>query len=271
MRWRRVAGWLRHARVRKISRYLLEPLLISLILTLPLVGVADRLGLPALRLAGVPADARVYSGKFLRNSRAGRQLLDSRITRLITFWRQVRHTLAIGLVRWVIDLFDWLMHSVEQGLHRVDEAVSHHHGEGRGVMTVKAIIGPIWGALSYCIHFYAAVLVEPQINPIKHFPVVTVSHKLMLPFLPALTTGMLTLLNPVLPRFISLPLVTVTILLLPGLFGFLAWELRENWKLYRANHPDRVQPAHFGPAGKRFIPCCGAGFIPARCRRRSLD
>lgn len=260
MRWRRVAGWLRHARVRKISRYLLEPLLISLILTLPLVGVADRL---APGIEGLPAFLLILGfilGTFLRNNRAGRQLLDSLMTRLITFWRQVRHTLAIGLVRWVIDLFDWLMHSVEQGLHRVDEAVSHHHGEGQGVMAVKAVIGPIWGALSYCIHFYAAVLVEPQINPIKHFPVVTVSHKLMLPFLPALTTGMLTFLNPVLPQFISLPLVTVTILLLPGLFGFLAWELRENWKLYRANHPDRVQPAHFGPAGETLYTLLRRGF-----------
>ena len=44
-----------------------------------------------------------------------------------------------------------------------------------------------------------------------------------------------------LPRFISVPLATATVLLSPGLFGFLAWELNENWKLYRANHPDRAE------------------------------
>lgn len=260
MRWRRMAGWLRHARVRNLSRYLLEPSLMGLILAIPLIGIADRL---APGIEGLPVFLLILGfilGTFLRNSRAGRQLLDSLMTRLITFWRQVRHTLAIGLVRWVIDLFDWLMHRVEQGLHRVDEAVSHHHGEGRGVMTVKAVIGPIWRGLSYFIHFYAAVLVEPQINPIKHFPVVTVSHKLMLPFLPMLTTTLLTFLNPVLPQLISLPLVTVTILLLPGLFGFLAWELRENWKLYDANHPDRIQPAHFGPAGETLYTLLRRGF-----------
>ena len=259
LRWRR-AGWLRHALVRKIFRYLLEPLLIGLILSMPFIGVADRLAPDIEGLPGFLLILGFILGTFLRNSRAGRQMLDGLTTRLITFWRQVRHTLAIGLLHWVIDLFNGLMHSVEQGLHRVDEVVSHHHGEERWVMIVKAVIGPLWGSLSYFIHFYATVLVEPQINPIKHFPVVTVSHKLMLPFLPMLTTAMLTLLNPVLPQFISLPLVTVTILLLPGLFGFLAWELRENWKLYDANHPDRIQPAHFGPAGETLYTLLRRGF-----------
>ncbi len=260
LRWRRMAGWLRHAQARKFFRYLLEPTLIGLLLSAPFLSLAERL---APDLEGLPAFLLILGfilGAFLRNSRAGRQLLDGLVTRLITFWRQVRHTLAIGLVRWVIDLFDWLMHSIEQGLHRVDEAVSHHHGEGRGVMTVKAVIGPLWGALSYLIHFYATVLVEPQINPIKHFPVVTVSHKLMLPFLPTLTTTLLGFLQPVLPQIISLPLVTMTILLLPGLFGFLAWELRENWKLYDANHPERIQPAHFGPAGETLYTLLRRGF-----------
>jgi hypothetical protein len=260
LRWRRMAGWLRHAWVRNLFRYLLEPLLINLVLTLPLIGIAGRF-VPDIE--GLPAFLLILGfilGAFLRNSRAGRQIVDDLMTQLINFWRQVRHTLAIGLVRWVMDLFDWLMHSVEQGLHRVDEAVSHHYGEGRGVMTMKAVIGPLWRVLSYFIHFYAAVLVEPQINPIKHFPVVTVSHKLMLPFLPALTMTLLAFLDSVLPQFISLPLVTVTILLLPGLFGFLAWELRENWKLYDANHPDRIQPARFGPAGETLYTLLRRGF-----------
>ncbi len=257
--WRR-AGWLRLALVRNVSRYLLEPSLMGLFLAMPFISMAGRFAPGSEELPAFLLILGFIAGTFLRNSRAGQQLLDGLMTRLITFWRQVRHTLAIGLVRWVIDLFDWLMHRVEQGLRRVDEAVSHHRKEGRGVMAVKAVIGPIWRVFSYFIQFYAAVLIEPQINPIKHFPVVTVSHKLMLPFLPVLTTGMLTLLEPVLPQFISLPLVTVTVLLLPGLFGFLAWELRENWKLYRANHPNRVQPAHFGPAGETLYTLLRRGF-----------
>ena len=258
--WRRMVNWLRQPWVRTVSRYVLEPALIGALVAMPALGVANRL---APDLEGLPTFLLILGfifGTFLRNSRGGRELLDSLMTGLINVWRQVRHTLVMGLVRWVIDLFDALMHNVEQGLHRVDEMISHHRGEGRGMMTVKAVMGPLWKLFRDFIHFYAAVLVEPQINPIKHFPVVTVSHKLMLPFLPALTTSLLALLNPVLPQFISLPLVTVTILLLPGLFGFLVWELRANWKLYRANHPDAIQPARFGPAGETLYTLLRRGF-----------
>ena len=260
MRWRRAARWLRYPLVRKISRYLLEPLLIGLTLALPLLGIASSLGFRPPGLAGFLAALGFILGSLLRNSPMGRRLLDSAITRFVTFWRRVHHTLIVSLLQWVIDLFGWAMYGIEQGLHRVDEAVSHHHDEGRGVMAVKAIIGPVWRTISDGIHFYAAALVEPQINPIKHFPVVMVADKLMLPFFPALTTALLALLDPVLPRFLSVPLATVTVLLSPGLFGFLAWELNENWKLYRANHPDRAQPARFGPEGETLYTLLRPGF-----------
>jgi len=47
----------------------------------------------------------------------------------------------------------------------------------------------------------------------------------MLPFLPALTSAFHDGLSAFLPAIIVLPLVTITVLLLPGLFGFLFWEL----------------------------------------------
>ena len=261
MRWRRAARWRRYPLVRKISRYLLEPLLIGLLLALPLIGSVS--GLLGMGADGLPTFLLVLGfilGSLLRNNPTGRRLLDGAITRFVTFWRRVHHTLIVGLVRWVIDLFGWAMHGIEQGLHRVDEAVSHHHDEGRAVTVVKAIIGPVWRAISYGIHFYAAVLVEPQVNPIKHFPVVMVADKFMLPFFPALTVALLALLAPLLPRFVSVPLATVTVLLSPGLFGFLAWELNENWKLYRANHPDHAQPAHFGPESETLYALLRPGF-----------
>ncbi len=260
LRWGRTARGFRYSLVRKGSRYLLEPLLIGLIFALPLMGVAGSLGLSSDGFPVFLIALGFILGSLLRNSQPGRRLLDAVITRFATFWRRVHHTLIIGLVRWVIDLFGWLMHGIEQALHRVDEAVSHHRDEGRGIMAVKAIVGPLWRAISYGIHFYAAVLIEPQINPIKHFPVVMVADKLMLPFFPALTVALLALLDPVLPRFVSVPLATVTVLLSPGLFGFLAWELNENWKLYRANHPDRAQPARFGPEDETLYDLLRPGF-----------
>lgn len=258
--WRRMSSWLRHTAVRKTSRYVLEPLLIGLALALPLILLGAQL-LP--EIVGLPTflgSIGFICGSVLRNSRAGREVLDSAVTRLLSMWQQLHHTLALGVLRWVMDLFDALMHSVEQGLHRVDEIVSHQYGERRSVTWIKALLNPLWGVLSSIIHFYTTVLIEPQINPVKHFPVVTVSHKLMLPFLPQLSAALLLFFQPLLPQIISLPLVTMTILLLPGLFGFLAWELRENWKLYAANHPRALQPARFGPAGETLDALLRPGF-----------
>jgi hypothetical protein len=266
-RWGRSARWFRYPLFRQGSRYLLEPLLIGSAFALPLIGIASGLGFDTDGLPIFLLALGFILGGMLRNSQSGRRLLDGAITGFVAFWRRMRHALLVGLFRWVVDLFGWLMHGIEQGLHRVDEAVSHYRDEGRGIMVAKAVVGPVWRAFSYLIHFYAAVLVEPQINPIKHFPVVTVADKLMLPFFPALTAALLALLDPILPRFVSLPLATVTVLLSPGLFGFLAWELNENWKLYRANHPDRTQPARFGPHGETLDtllrPGFHAGALPA--------
>jgi hypothetical protein len=43
------------------------------------------------------------------------------------------------------------------------------------------------------------VLVEPQVNPVKHFPIVTIGHKLMLPFLPAITAAFIEISASILP------------------------------------------------------------------------
>ena len=37
---------------------------------------------------------------------------------------------------------------------------------------------------------------------------------------------------------------------IPGIFGFLAWELKENWKLYRANRPKTLRPVQVGSHGE---------------------
>jgi hypothetical protein len=44
--------------------------------------------------------------------------------------------------------------------------------------------------------------------------------------------------------------------LLPGIFGFLVWELKENWRLYAANRPADLQPVligHHGETMARFL------------------
>jgi hypothetical protein len=44
--------------------------------------------------------------------------------------------------------------------------------------------------------------------------------------------------------------VWATVWFAAGFFGFLAWELKENYKLYRETRPDRLPPARLGPHGE---------------------
>jgi hypothetical protein len=71
---------------------------------------------------------------------------------------------------------------------------------------------------------------------------------------------MLTVLDPLVPRVISLPFVTATVLLLPGFFGFLVWELKENWKLFAANRPQTARPVLIGHHGETLRVMLRRGF-----------
>jgi hypothetical protein len=62
---------------------------------------------------------------------------------------------------------------------------------------------------------------------------------------------------------------------LPGVFGFLVWELRSNWRLYEANRPESLGPVAVGSHGEtviRFLrPGFHSGTLPklfARLRRK---
>src|SRR5439155_26857044 len=99
-------------------------------------------------------------------------------------------------------------------------------GQSRFIFALKLALGVPWFIVSYVFTFAILVLIEPQINPIKHFPVVTVSHKLMLLVAPPIADT----LSPYLgwPFEKTLGIVVAMLSLVPGLFGFLAWELKEN-------------------------------------------
>lgn len=152
----------------------------------------------------------------------------------------------MGLIQRLLYWFKEVSRRFSQALSRVDEALTHHLGEHWLSLAVKALLTPLWRLSEAVMQFYITVLVEPQVNPIKHFPIVTIGHKIMLPFLPAITGTLLTVTDSFMPKLIAFPLVTVTIMLLPGLFGFLVWELKENWKLYQANHAQALASAAYG-------------------------
>ena len=113
----------------------------------------------------------------------------------------------------------------------------------------KACLGLVWFFVAYVVRIYVNLLIEPQVNPIKHFPVVTVSHKVILPMSLKLTRLLAAPLSPLGPRF-ALFIAGTTVLLLPGVFGFLVWELKENWRLYEANRAESLRPVLVGDHGE---------------------
>ncbi|MBI3861304.1 MAG: hypothetical protein HY290_05355, partial [Planctomycetia bacterium] len=212
----------------------------------------------------------IFAGSVLvLNSRTGRdtqELAREFLTRAIY---SVRVHLVIGLFTFIVDGVRWLMDGVERVLYAVDEWLRFRSGESRLVLTVKAVFGLAWAFVHGVIRFCVTLLIEPQINPIKHFPVVTVSHKLVLGtfYFP---------LSRLLQNFYDKPTAfTMSGLILfciPGIFGFLAWELKENWKLYAANRSKTLRPVRIGSHGETLrrllVPGFHSGTIPRLFAKR---
>jgi hypothetical protein len=244
LRWAPVARILSTSLIRGLDRNLVQPLFIGLVIVLPFVGIG-------LLIDGVEIDYGLSLlipafaiGTLARNTPAGRRMLDNAASAAWQVLRRLNQTLVIGLVRELLHFFKEVTRRFEQGLHRIEELLSHQLGESRLALVLKSLFAPVWNFTESVIQFYVTVLVEPQVNPIKHFPLVTIAHKLMLPFLPALTGLLVALTEPFLPKLIAYPFVTVTILLLPGLAGFLVWELKENRRIYAANHAGASPVGH---------------------------
>jgi hypothetical protein len=47
---------------------------------------------------------------------------------------------------------------------------------------------------------------------------------------------------------------------IPGIFGFIAWELKENWRLYKANRAPRLKPVMIGSHGESMRGLLRPGF-----------
>lgn len=204
----------------------------------------------------------IWAGLTLAYNTPWGWLIQDRIAEtLADWWRQVRVNLIPGLIAVFIDWFHRLVNWVERGLYAVDEWLRYRGGDSRLRLAVKACLGLLWFPIAYAFRFIFYLLVEPQVNPIKHFPVVTVSHKVIWPLVPQIAewTG------------ISVWTVSMIINGIPGIFGFIAWEFKENWRLYAANRARRLRPVPVGSHGetlRRLLrPGFHSGTLP-RCYRK---
>ncbi len=169
-----------------------------------------------------------------------------------------RHVLP-GLFALILEVFRVFVERVERGIYTVDEWLTFKQGQGALSRVMKGVLGAIWFFVTYLLRIYVNVLIEPQINPIKHFPVVTVSHKIILPLSPTILEAVRTPLAP-LGAVASNTIAGSTVFLLPGAFGFLVWELKANWNLYDQNRSLTLEPVRIGHHGETMNGLLVAGF-----------
>ncbi|MGH7140477.1 MAG: hypothetical protein ACREHD_32480, partial [Pirellulales bacterium] len=196
----------------------------------------------------------------LLNSRLGRNAEELITDWVVHNWDRFRLRVLGALVQMVMDFFNRVLDTVDRFLYSVDEWLRFRSGQGQAAIVIKSVLGLLWFCVTYVVRFCITLLIEPQVNPVKHFPVVTVSHKLILPLAPVLKDPVVGALERFMGHDAALTLFGTAIFLIPGAVGFLVWELKENWRLYKANRPRTLQPAAVGHHGESIVRLVRYGF-----------
>jgi hypothetical protein len=264
-----------HSRPFRLLRdFLLKPAAITAVLMplFPLYGIhgrTEQLGMLAI----------FFVVNLFLHSRLGRHVEEAVIDALLRLWLRFSLDIFPALFGFTMNLFKGLVAGIERFLYTVDEWLRFRAGQHGIILIAKAALGFCWFFITYLIRIYVNLLIEPTFNPIKHFPVVTVAAKLILPLFPLLLH---VFAAPFLPlgKVAANTIGTINFFLLPGVFGFLVWELKSNWLLYAANRPTYLRPATIGHHGETMVRLLRPGFhsgtVPKlfaklrRAERRSL-
>lgn len=260
-RWLMGIGWVRRlleSSVYKLAaRYVVKPLVFTALILAAFRGLSR--DLPAALRNGV----LVFFGVNVSlNSRLGRNAEEMITDWAVRNWDRFRLRVLGAMVQMVMEFFNRVVDAIDRFLYSVDEWLRFRHGQGRLAIVSKTALGAAWFFVRYFVRLCITLLIEPQINPVKHFPVVTVSHKVLVPF--AATKGVREIVMAPLERVFD-PVLAATIygtavFLLPGVVGFLVWELKENWRLYKANRPVDLQPVPIGHHGETVVRLLRLGF-----------
>ncbi len=180
--------------------------------------------------------------------------------------RWLRVEAVPGLIHVISSTFGRVLESIERAIYAVDEFIRFREGENPALLAAKVLLGFVWFFVAYVLRLYTNLLIEPQVNPIKHFPVVTVAHKICLPIDPVLYAAIEAPLASVVPRAVASTFAAVTVFAFPGVFGFLVWELSANFRLYAQNRSRALEPVMIGHHGETMArllrPGIHSGTIP---------
>lgn len=215
----------------------------------------------------LPPDYRTWFGaavifvaaNSLLNSRLGKGVSEALVQTVINLYDLLRAGLLPGIVRLVAALFKRILDGLEYVLFMVDEWLRFRSGDSRFSMIVRMILGVAWFPISYVVRFYTVVLIEPGFNPIKAplsllFAKVTTIYTAPLAF--SLRNQLA--ISPV--SILIFMIAFMTLWLVPDAFTFLFWEMKENWKLYRANRRPLLRPVPVGPRGEPVRQLLQPGF-----------
>jgi hypothetical protein len=191
-------------------------------------------------------------------TRVGDHAEDLFVEHVAPTWKMVSGKVLPGLLHAVVDFFRWAMDGLERVIYRVDEALRFQEGEGSVVIGIKAGVGAMWFFVAYVLRVYVALLIEPYVNPVKQVPMTAAAHKLMLPFAPQIIAAFDRAFRPLGP--LAGPLAGVTAFFFPTIFGFFGWELKENFKLYRASRGKELPEAVIGAHGETMTALLVPGF-----------
>lgn len=246
--------------VRALGRWVLKPALVAA----PVYLVARRLHL-ARETSALVALGALPVVSMLLNSRAWAVVEEVLFDSLSRAMRNLKKRILPGILGFLLQLVRTMVEGVERTIYWIDERLLFREGDSKASLVAKGAFGALFGVVTFVVRFYVNLLIEPQVNPIKHFPVVTVSHKIILPMLPTLLAALRTPLLPLGVVFAN-TVAGATCFLLPGVFGFLAWELKENRRLYRAALPSTLEPVRLGGHGETMtgllVPGFHSGTVP---------
>ncbi len=230
--------------VRMVLRRLLFPLLLG-------AGVYY---LTPLRAEDIYLGAAVALAVFavvsaLMGTRIGIWLEDVVVEQLVPTWQVMSRQWIPGVLRLVSGVFHTLMEMLERAIYKVDELLHFYRDDSALIVGLRAVLGLGWAVVAYVIRLYVTLFVEPELNPLKHFPVATVAHKMFLPLYGRMLSVATTVFSPF-GSIIGGAMAGITVFIFPSVSGFLAWELKENYRLYRDSRPERLMPTRIGPHGE---------------------
>ena len=241
--------------VVQFRRYVVRPLVLAGLVA----GACLWVGLDA-RITASVCGATFLLALLFFGSRLGRRAEEEATDWLARNWYWLRVDVLPGLLGLILWVFKEGLDRLERVLYSVDEWLRFRSGESKWSLAYKPVLGLIWFFMTYAIRIIINVFVEPTVNPVKHFPAVTVGAKMIVPFLKPWGTAIALVLTPALGVWLAGGSAVVILGLIPGVFGFMVWEFKENWKLYRSNRSPVLKPVMIGHHGETMLRFMKPGF-----------